>query len=276
METNGGSVTRSAISLLGLLVVLAGCRSALRAPPSLESLGSGPPAASSEEAERLESQAAEAFARRTPDAVNEAAELWTRAAAGAPTRLDPLVNAIRARLWLADNAETTGARAKASRTAVQTAQWCTDRAPGAAECDYWLGASVGVQARERRSTALDALPMITELFEAAREADPTLERGGPDRALALTYVRAPGWPTGPGDPDLGLEHAVRAVEIAPDYPPNHLALGEALAAVEEPEASREAYETALALARELLAQGHPDAEAWIEDADIAIGRKRRK
>ena len=40
------------------------------------------------------------------------------------------------------------------------------------------------------------------MFHSAAEGDPTIEDGGPDRALALTYLRAPGWPTGPGAPDL--------------------------------------------------------------------------
>ena len=58
------------------------------------------------------------------------------------------------------------------------------------------------------------------------------------RALALFYLRAPGWPKGPGDADLGLEHAREAVRLRPEHPPNLLAPGEALDAVGERAESR--------------------------------------
>src|SRR5206468_9879056 len=105
------------------------------------------------------------------------------------------------------------ARLRAATRAVQAAQWCERVSAEKPECQYWLGAALGVQAREKPSTGLSALPMIVEAFKRAAVADPALEDGGPERALALLYARAPGWPTGPGDPDLGLEHARKAVEV---------------------------------------------------------------
>ena len=261
-----------ALVVLGLITGLPSCRSALREPPGLQELCSGAPASTPEQAEALCEQAATCFARRTWDDVAHAAELWTRAAAGAPERVEPLIEAVRARIWLSDHADDDAIRLQQIVSAVQTAQWCPRRAPGDPRCDYWLGAALGIQARERRSTALDALPKIVELFQSAVEGDPTIEHGGPDRALALTYLRAPGWPTGPGDPDLGLEHARRAVDLNPDYPPNQLALAEALAAVDEPEASRAAYETGLAKARGMDRDEHPEAAEWIEEAEHALER----
>ena len=262
--------------LVGALVVLvslaglASCRSALREPPGLQELCQGAPAVSAEQADELCAQAATSYDRRTHDDVARAAELWTRAAAGAPDRVEPLVDAVRARIWLSEHTDDDAVRLQEIVAAVQTAQWCPRRAPEDPRCDYWLAATLGLQARERRSTALDALPKIVELFHRAAASDPTIEQGGPDRALALTYLRAPGWPTGPGDPDLGLEHALRAVELSPDYPPNQLALGEAHDAVEDPEASREAYDNALELAWAMEHEGDPDAGAWIKTAEKAL------
>lgn len=256
--------------VLALITGLPSCRSALREPPGLKDLSSGAPASTPEQAAELCEQAAARYALRTWDDVAHAAELWTRAAAGEPERVEPLIEAVRARIWLSEHAEDDAVRVQQIVSAVQTAQWCPRRAPDDPRCDYWLGAALGIQARERRSTALDALPKIVELFHSAVEGDPTIEQGGPDRALALTYLRAPGWPTGPGDADLGLEHARRAVELNPDYPPNQLALGEALAAVEDPEASRAAYETGLARARAMARDQHPEADAWVEEAEQAL------
>src|SRR5262249_38588973 len=77
---------------------------------------------------------------------------------------------------------------------------------------------------------LSALPEIEAAFKRAASRAPDLEGAGADRALALLYLRAPGWPAGPGDPDLGLEHAKKAVAARADLPPHQLALAEAPAA----------------------------------------------
>jgi hypothetical protein len=273
LEASRRSLIARTLAAAGLILLLPGCRSALREPPGLEALAKGPPSASAEEADEWSLLAESRFAERTPEAVEAAADLWTRVAAGQPIRVEPLINAVRARIWLADHGETAASRRDHSLTAVQTAQWCNTRAPADPGCDYWLGAALGIQARERRSTALDALPRIIELFQAAADAEPTLENGGPDRALAQTYVQAPGWPTGPGDPDLGLEHALRAVEIAPTFPPNHLALGDALTATDDPEGGRKYYEKALVLASERAEDGDPDAPDWVEAAKRSLNGK---
>ncbi|HXI04602.1 MAG TPA: hypothetical protein VNI57_15615, partial [Candidatus Saccharimonadales bacterium] len=111
---------------------------------------------------------------------------------------------------------------------------------------------------------------IVDAFRQAASIDPNLEDAGPDRALALLYVRAPGWPTGPGDPDLGLEHARKAVSLEPDYPPNQLALAEALGATGDAEGARAAASRAMDLARAREAQGEPDAPEWIDEAKKAL------
>ena len=92
--------------------------------------------------------------------------------------------------------------------------------------------------------------------------------------LALVLLRAPGWPTGPGDAERGLEQARRAVEVAPDYPPNQICLAEALAATDEPEKSREVLDHAMTLAREWRAAGDRDAEEWIQEIEKALLRAR--
>jgi len=268
-------VKRAAPAALTVLVVLGGCVSALKEPPSLEDLAGGSRDLSPEEIQDHLARATARFESRNIPAVRDAALLWTEVAQASPDDLDALISALRARLWLAEREPSSRSRERESTMAVQTAQWCQRRAPDDARCAYWLGAALGVQARERHATALDALPRVEELFTQAAAADPTIDDGGPHRALALLYLRAPGWPSGPGDPERGLEHAEQAVEVRPDCAPNLLALGEALLAVHKLEDARRAYERALEIAEGCKERGVPDAAEWADSARNGVNSVHR-
>lgn len=204
----------------------------------------------------------------------EAAGLWTRAALAGSGRLEPLIEAARARVWLAEHEPSGRGRREHADAAVALARECAARAPGLASCDFWLGAALGVQARERKFSAMGAASRIEALFERAAQADPRLEEGGPDRALALLYARAPGRPLGPGSGRRAVERARRAVALSPLFPPNHLALAEALHRMGDRAGSRGALEEALRLALEARERGHPDAPDWIREAERKLGRNR--
>ena len=257
------------VPILLLLPPSAGCARALREPPALADLGGGGAPPRPGMVEPLLQRANLLYASRVPAEVREAGQLWLEAARADATRVEGLIGAARANVWLVDHEPDSAARHAAATRAVQAAQWCEKIAPASAACAYWLGAALGMQARERRSTALDALPRIEEAFKRAASGDPAQEEGGPDRALALLYLRAPGWPSGPGDPDLGLEHARKAVELRPDYPPNLLALAEGLDATGDEAGAREARQRALDAARRLQAAGDRDAPEWIREAEGA-------
>jgi len=212
-----------------------------------------------------------AFKARRLDNVRSAASLWSAAAMLEETRVEALIGATRARVWLADREHDEDRRDTLAREAVESGQWCERTAPADPRCIYWLAVALGVQARERRSTALDALERIVSRLKQAIALDPDLDHGGPHRVLALVYLRAPGWPAGPGDPELGLEQARAAAAADPDYPPNLLALGEAFAAVEDRAASRAAYTAALEKAQLLANQGDPEADRWLTEARGGAG-----
>jgi len=252
------------------LGVLGGCARALHEPPSVAALAGSSSSHGPEEVEDLLVQAQALFDRRDLPSARRAVATWLAAAAADPGRSEGLVGAARGGTWLAEHETDPGARLQAATSAVQAAQHCLRVDPLSPPCSYWLGAALGLQAREKPSTGLSALPTIVEAFERAAEGDPLLEEAGPDRALALLFVRAPGWPTGPGDPERGLDHARHAVERRPGYPPNHLALGEALKAVGEWEASAEAYRRALELAETQPASGDRDAADWAKQARDAL------
>ena len=258
--------------MLVLCLAIWGCAPALRAPEALPEL----PTASTDDAAALAERAEALFAMRTTGAVREAAGLWLEAAAADARGTEGFIGAVRARAWLADHEQNAEARRTAARAAVDAGQRCEQRDPTAPECAYWLAIALGVQARESRTTARDGLDHMIERLRSAIERAPSLDHGGPHRVLALLYLRAPGWPTGPGDPDLGLEEAQQAVDLAPDYPPNQLCLAEALTATEDPSGSRRALERAADLARPLAGQGSPEAREWLEQANrgLAGGRPR--
>jgi tetratricopeptide (TPR) repeat protein len=261
-----------AVSLGAALGLLGACAPALREPAPVADLGrttarapvETPPAA---EVNSVLREADAAFARR-PDltAVSKALDLYLAAARADEGRIEGLLGAAQASAWLIEHEPNGDRRAALAAEAVQACQWCQRRAPASIECKYRLALALGQQARERRSTGLDALPKIVALLQEVIAEAPLMDNAGGHRVLALALLRAPGWPTGPGDPDAALEHARKADELAPDRPENLLALGEALAATGSPEPARIAYTRAEELARKLAASGDPDAREWAEAA----------
>jgi tetratricopeptide (TPR) repeat protein len=251
---------------------LVACAPALREPPSLVELAGGRQVSSAQERGRILAEAERLLQEPDPVSMRTAAELFLRAAAGEPAEIGPLLGAVRAQVWLAGHVAEPAERKRAATGAVDAAQWCGRVDPAAPACRYWLAVALGVQARERRGTAMDALPRMVELLERAAEEEPGLDEAGPHRVLALLLLRAPGWPSGPGDPDRGLREARRAVELRPDHPPNQLCLGEALEVIGDREEAREAFRRAAVLASEGLRAGERDAAEWLDEAERALER----
>lgn len=209
------------IAPAALLLLLAGCAPALREPAPLPRIP-GAPEDPLGEAER-------AWAAR-PDraSVERALTLFLQAAEGDTTGTAGLEGAARSASWLVEREPAAARRDALVSTALQAAQWCRKRDGSAPACAYRLAIALGLQARERPSTAADGLPAMIALLREAAAADPALDHGGPQRVLALVLLRAPGWPAGPGDADLGLVQARAAAALDSSYPPNLLALAEAL------------------------------------------------
>jgi hypothetical protein len=253
-------------SCVALLCLGAGCARALREPPTVTELA-GKARHAPEEVDRLLAEAERAYTRWTCEAAHEASSLWLAAAAADPTRLEAWAGAARAAVWIAERAAEPAARESATLGAIQAGQLCAEAAPEDPLCAYWLAVGLGIQARDRRATANDALPRIVKLLERAAEESPELEHAGPDRVLALVRLRAPGWPFGPGDPDLALLNARRAVELDPGYPPNQMCLAEALAETDQNDESRGALAEAGRLAHDRRQAGDPQAGEWLEEID---------
>jgi hypothetical protein len=213
---------------------------------------------------------------KRPDlaAVRNAQALFLEAARvdGAP--VEAFLGAARATAWLIEHTEDGATRKDLAVQGVQIGQWCRRLYPLEPECTYRLALAVGQQARERSSTAVDGLDVMVELLNEVIAGAPELDFAGGRRVLALVLLRAPGWPTGPGDPESALEFAEAAATAFPDYPPNQLVLGEALLENDRKDEAKRALERGVELARARRAEGDPEAAEWVTQAEEALAEIR--
>ncbi len=263
---------------LAAVLVCSACAPALRPPRPLPASPQAAARSAAESTDSLLTRATQRFAaRRDPGAAAEAQALFLAAANADRARIEGLIGLVRVAAWRIEHTRDAGERATLLADELDAAQWCGRRsaaladasasADAAAACDYWLAVALGQQAREHPSTAPDALNRVVAALRRAAARLPALEAGGPDRVLALVLLRAPGWPAGPGDAEEGLAAARRAVALAPDYPPNQLALAEALGR----NGSRdEARAVATAGRASALAAADPDAAEWVAEADALL------
>jgi len=154
--------------------------------------------------------------------------------------------------------------------ALQNAQACLERAPQAAACLYYDGVALGLKARAHPLQANEALKSMLDALGSAEAADPAYDQAGPARVKALVLIKAPAWPLGPGDAEAGLAAARRAAALRPDYPPNVLALAEALAKTGDAHGAQESYRRARDLIQALPSSR--DRDDWLREADQALGK----
>jgi hypothetical protein len=98
----------------------------------------------------------------------------------------------------------------------------TKSAPG----HYYLGMNLGQLARTELLGALKLVKQMEVEFKTADSLDAHFDYAGPARCLGLLYRDAPGWPTSIGSRHKAREWLEQAVQLAPDYPENHLNLVE--------------------------------------------------
>jgi len=187
-----------------------------------------------------------------------------------PASVADLAAAVAADSQKSDAAGDAQTREQLAADAERNAQACLQLDPQAAACLYYHAVALGLQARVHPLRASELLKAMLESLNAARAADAGYDRAGPDRVTALVLVRAPGWPLGPGDPDAALSAARRAVELQPQYPPNLLALAEALSTTGDAAGARETYQRARDLAQ--AAPAAADRDDWLKQADQALRR----
>jgi tetratricopeptide (TPR) repeat protein len=222
-------------SLLGAatLVVLAGCATTMRQPPRSPGLEVPSPADSG--------------------------------------TLDQYATAIKANSDRSDHESDGKVRADLAAQSNSMADDCLALNAQAAPCQYGKALATGMEARAHPTQALGLLKSMLQNLDAAAATNPNYDKAGPSRVRALVLIRAPGWPLGPGDTDAGLEAARKAVSLQPDYPPNALALAEALSKTGDAKGAHESYQHALDLAQ--AAPAGPERDGWVHEAEEQLGKK---
>lgn len=188
-----------------------------------------------------------------------------------PASAAALAAAIEADAKRSDHEPDSKIRSELAAEAGRDAQACLAREPQAAPCLYGRGIALGLEARAHPTRAGESLSNMLDALGRAESADPNYDEAGPARVRALVLIRAPGWPLGPGDAEAGLAAARRAVSLRPLYPPNLLALAEALAKTGDGSGAREYYMRARDAASALPAAA--DRDEWLREADQGLQRK---
>lgn len=189
----------------------------------------------------------------------------------APRPTAELAAAIDSAAARSDNEPDPKVRAELAAQAVSDADTCLAHDPQAAACLYGRAVARGLNARAHPTHAGEILNSMLEDLARAESADCYYDEAGPARVRALVLIRAPGWPLGPGDSEAGLVAARRAVALRPLYPPNLLALAEALSKNGDGSAAREGYARARDAALALPAAA--DRDQWLRQADQGLQRK---
>jgi hypothetical protein len=188
-----------------------------------------------------------------------------------PSSVPALAAAIQLDAKRSDHETDSKIRCELAADAGRNAEACLSREPRSAACLYGRAVALGLNARAHPTRAGESLSDMLDTLTLAESADPDYDEAGPARVRALVLLRAPGWPLGPGDADAALVAARRAASLRPLYPPNLLALAEALAKTGDMSGARESYVRARDAA--LALPDTPDRDDWLSESDKGLRRQ---
>jgi hypothetical protein len=221
---------------------LAGCASAPRpvAPPAPQPLAA-------DQVKTLQSQADAHCQQTASRSIRDAGyDEAVRAQQSAPQNRDIGLILARCSLMKADFEGKPDQRMELCEQGYQAARRVS-RGTDDAEAAYLQAINLGLYVKTKGLTAVGRLSELVALLKTAGK-QPQIDDGGPLRVLGLLYVKAPGWPVGPGDLDLGLDLLKKATDSYPEHPLNHLFYAEALIADGQKEQARTELERTRALA----------------------------
>jgi tetratricopeptide (TPR) repeat protein len=125
---------------------------------------------------------------------------------------------------LADLSEKNSERAAFGNEGINASRASLKLEPKSAAAHYYLGMNIGQVAQTKTLGALSLVRQMETEWLTARNLDEHVDYAGPDRNLGMLYRDAPGSPLSIGSRVDAIQHLMRAVEISPVYPENHLNL----------------------------------------------------
>lgn len=158
----------------------------------------------------------------------------------------------RAAFELAEFATNNTRRAQLAVEGIDAARTAIRLNEKSAPAHYYLAMNLGQLARTQLLGALKLVSEMEKHFAIAASLDPLVDFAGPDRNLGSLYRQAPGWPASIGSRSKARIHLKKAIEQAPNFPGNQLALLEAYLDWKEPRAAEKLAEQ--------IEQSFPDAK----------------
>ncbi len=153
------------------------------------------------------------------------------------------LKAARDAFHLASQTETRGAQMGLAKKGVFYARRCTELAPRKADCHFYEALNTGLYYQARVLGYPSGMVRIAAAAEKVIALDPHFEEGGGYRVLGKLYLEAPAFNLGTNQIQRDLEksrhYLQQAIQVAPDYPENHLFLAETLLELEERESAKQ-------------------------------------
>jgi len=132
----------------------------------------------------------------------------------------------RSLFWLAQYGADER-RLQWGRDAVDRASKMIGMQPDRVEGHYYKAGALGLVLQHDPSVGLKRISEVIDSLHQAIEIDGRFSHAAPHLALGAILLKAPPFPTGPGDLDAALESLEQAVKHAPRWPENWLWLAEA-------------------------------------------------
>ena len=179
------------------------------------------------EYEQLVREARGAFLKDLRDVktVEISAQKYSEAIAIRAEDYEPLWEAARSCLWLAVYGPEDQRKVYVQR-GLEYANTAVQVRPRGEEGLFYHGALAGRLVELDFTYSIDGVKIIESRMLQLIEAHSTYLYGGPDRVLAILYMRAPGPPLSVGDYDKALIHMRRAVNVESHWLENQLYMAE--------------------------------------------------
>lgn len=144
------------------------------------------------------------------------------------------------------SASTKQERLKLAQAGIQYSDKCLKIAPEESSCLYYNVLSRGLFLQNHVLNYQKALKLMVQNCKILIRTNPAYENAGCYRVLGDIYAKAPAFSFRDEniiqDLDKSVEYLRKAVELAPNYPLNHLLLARSLLSIDEKEQAREQLE----------------------------------